>query len=88
MKKSMMMIAMVSAFGMTAAGHAAQPEQKSGQDRTRSEYTDPAKKCDGLKGDARSACLKDVQRDTQRQGKSGMDRSDMKSAPRTPDAKK
>ncbi len=31
MKKSMMMIAMVSAFGMTAAGYAAQPEPKSGQ---------------------------------------------------------
>lgn len=84
MKKSMMMIAMVSAFGMTAAGYAAQPEPKSGQDRTRSEYTDSAKKCDGLKGDARSACLKDAQR----QGKAGVDRSDMKSAPRTPDAKK
>jgi hypothetical protein len=78
MKNSMMMIAVISALGMTAAAHA-QMEQKPAQDRARSEYADPAKKCDGLKGDARTACLNDAQ-------KTGKD--DMKSAPKAPETKK
>lgn len=78
MKKNMMMIAVISTFGMTAAVHA-QPERKPGQDRARSEFSDPAKKCDGLNGDARTACLKEAQKP----GK-----PDMKSAPKAPDTKK
>lgn len=78
MKKRMMMIAVISTFGLTTLSHA-QPEPKTGQDRVRSEYADPAKKCDALSGDARTACLKDTQ-------KSGKD--DMKSAPKAPDMKK
>lgn len=81
MKKSMtVMIAMVFAFGMNVTVHAAQPEQKSGQERIRVVYPDPAKKCDGLTGGARSVCLKDVQR----QGRG----SGMKAVPDAPDAKK
>lgn len=82
MKNSMMMIAVISTLGLTAVSHA-QTAPKTGQDRTRSEYTDPAKKCDGLKGDARTACLKDAQKDAQKQSK-----DDMKSAPKAPDTKK
>lgn len=78
MKNSMMTIAVISALGMTAAAHA-QMDQKSGPDRTRSEYADPARKCDGLAGDARTACLKDAQKSA---------RDDMKSAPKAPDTKK
>ena len=47
MKNSMMMIAVISSLGMTVAAHA-QLEQKPGQDRVRSEYADPVKRCDGL----------------------------------------
>lgn len=78
MKNSMMMIAVISALGLSAVSHA-QTEPKTGQDRIRSEYADPAKKCDGLNGDARTACLKDAQ-------KPGKD--DMKSAPKAPETKK
>jgi len=78
MKNSMMMIAVISALGLSTVSHA-QTEPKTGQDRARSEYADPAKKCDGLNGDARTACLKDSQ-------KSGKD--DMKSAPKAPETKK
>lgn len=78
MKSSVMTVAVISALGMTAAAHA-QTEQKPGQDRVRSEYVDPAKKCDGLAGDARTACLKDAK-------KSAGD--GMKSAPKAPDTKK
>ncbi len=76
MKNSMMMIAVISAFGMTAVSHA-QTQQKAGHDRA--EYVDSAKKCVGLSGDARTACLKDAQQ----QGK-----GDMKSAPKTLDTRK
>lgn len=83
MKSIMMMIAVISALGMTAVSHA-QTQPKAGQDRSRAEYADPAKKCDGLKGDARTACMKDAQKtDAQKAGK-----GDMKSAPVTPDTKK
>lgn len=78
MKKRMMMFAVISTLGMTAAVQA-QPEQKPGQDRVRSEFADPAKKCDGLNGDARTACLKDAQKS----GKPGM-----KPAPKAPEPKK
>ena len=78
MKNSMMMIAVISCLGMTAAAHA-QLEQKPGQDRVRSEYADPAKRCDGLNGDARTACLKDAQKAV---------KDDMKSAPKAPDMNK
>lgn len=78
MKKSMMMIAVISTLGMTTSIYA-QQEQKAAPDRVRSEYADPAKKCDGLNGDARTACLKEAQ-------KSG--KPDMKPAPRVPDTKK
>lgn len=78
MKNSMMMIAVISALGMAAVSHA-QTQQKAGQDRARAEYADPAKKCDGLKGDARTACMKDAQ-------KAG--KGDTKPAPLAPDTKK
>lgn len=77
MKNSMMTIAVISALGMAAAAHAQTPS--TGQDRARSESADPAKKCDGLKGDARTACLKDAQKPA---------KDDMKSPPKVPETKK
>ncbi len=93
MKSSMMMIAVISVLGMTAVSHA-QTQPKAGQDRARVEYADPAKKCDGLKGDARSACMKDAQKTDAKKTyakktdahKAGKD--DMKSAPMAPDTRK
>ena len=78
MKNSMMTIAVISTLGMSTAAHA-QMEQKPGPDRVRSEYADPAKKCDGLNGDESTVCLKDAQKDV---------KDDMKSAPKAPDMKK
>ncbi len=74
----MMTIAVISTLGMSVTAHA-QIEQKPGKDRARSEYADPAKKCDGLNGDARTVCLKDAQKDV---------KDDMKSAPKAPDMKR
>lgn len=79
--KNMMMVAVLSAVGVVFSGHAAQPEMDSGRDRAGSEQADPAKKCDGLNGDARNACLKSVQR----QGKA---RSDTRPEPKAPDIRK
>jgi len=70
MKKSMMMVMAVAVMGLSGLSQAAQPEQKSGQDRVKSEYGVAEKKCDGLKGDAKSACLKDAAR-VRGQGQAG-----------------
>lgn len=61
MGNGMVIVAVVSVVGLSGLGHAAQPEQKTGQDRIRAEYANAAKKCDGLSGEARKTCLKDAQ---------------------------
>lgn len=84
MKGSMTATAVIFLLGIAGPGQAAQQEQKPGQDRVRSEYESAAKKCEGLKGEVRTACLKDAQAATV-QGK-GADGA--KSGARMPDEKK
>ena len=59
MNNCMTVVAVMAVTGLFAPGHAAQPERKDGKDRVRMEYGAVARKCDGLKGDARITCLKD-----------------------------
>lgn len=60
MKNGVMIVAVMSAVSLSGLGHAAQPEQKTGQDRVRVEYGATARKCEGLSGEVRRACLEDT----------------------------
>ncbi len=58
MKTCMMLL--LAVMGLVPLLQAA--EMKPGAGRVRVEYPDPAKKCEGLNGDARRACLESVKR--------------------------
>ncbi len=84
MKGGMTTMAVIFLLGSAGPGQAAQQGRKPDQDRVRSGYESAAKKCEGLKGEVRTACLKDAQAATS-QGK-GADGA--KSGTRMPDEKK
>ncbi len=81
MSNGMVIVAVMSVVGLSGLGHAAQPEQKTGQDRVRAEYANAAKKCDGLGGEARKACLKDAQASSMNGKNKGASMPDRSAAP-------
>lgn len=60
MKKTMIIIATISAIGISGLAQAAQ-ESRPGQERMKSAYDAAVKKCAGKKGDQREDCLKEAQ---------------------------